>query len=52
MIFFTTGLIETNELLKKSITVLKEKGLYIRSPYIIVKDESEMVKDKSYLSGF
>jgi hypothetical protein len=50
--FFSTGLKETNELYKKSITSLKKKGLYIRSPYISVKSEPEMVKDKSYLSGF
>jgi hypothetical protein len=49
--FFTEGLAETAALYNKTTTLMLEKGIYIRAPYISYPHETDYVDTKKYLSG-
>lgn len=50
--FFDEYINSYKDLCNRTVSVLLEKGLYMRPPYISMPDRIEFVDDKSYLSGF
>ncbi|WP_232828039.1 DUF3231 family protein [Paraliobacillus sp. X-1268] len=50
--FFSTCLRESDDLIKRSNTLLLSKGLYDKSPYLPSLDEFNFVENKSFLAGY
>jgi hypothetical protein len=50
--FFNEYIESYKELCNRADSVLLEKGLYMRAPYITIPDRVEFVDNKNYLSGF
>lgn len=50
--FFSTCLSESDDLIRKSNTLLLAKGLYSKAPYLPIPDNFDFVEKKSFLSGY
>ncbi|MDC3412934.1 DUF3231 family protein [Terrihalobacillus insolitus] len=50
--FYSECLIETKDLHNKSKKLAKEKGMYIRPPYLPTPDSVDFVKQQSFLAGW
>lgn len=50
--FFSTCLRESDDLIRKSNTLLLSKGLYDKSPYLPLPNDFTFVEKKSFLAGY